>query len=243
MTKVLGIDSSSIVAAAAVLSEDKLLAEYIVNSKKMHSEKMMLIVDKVLKDSETALKELDAIGVAKGPGSFTGIRIGMACAQGMAHALGKPIIGINTLDGLAYNYNLMDAETLICPMINAQRKEIYTSLYRWDEGKLNRLWDYRLIKADLLAKELFLLKEKVIVLGDGVFLLKEVLNTCNIGSDCGIIFANPAFSMPRASSIAAAALDKYMQGEIDSCFSIKPFYIRKSSAEEKQEERYGTKSR
>lgn len=241
MTKVLGIDSSSIVAAAAVLSEEKLFAEYLVNNKKMHSEKMMLIVDKVLKDSETTAEELDVIGVAKGPGSFTGIRIGMACAQGIAHALNKPMIGINTLDGLSYN--LIGSKTLICPIINAQRKEVYTSLYRWDEGKLNRLWDYRLIKADLLVQELFSLKEKVTVLGDGVFLLKEVLNVCCSGSDCDIIFANPAFSMPRASSIAAAALDRYAQGEKDTCFSVKPFYIRKSSAEEKQEERYGTKSR
>ena len=126
MTHVLGIDTSSIVATIAIINEEKLLAEYIVNNKKTHSEKMMGVIDNVLADSGVELKDIDVVAVAKGPGSFTGIRIGMACAQGLAHALKKPMIGVNTLDGLAYN--LIGTGDLVCPMMDAQRQEVYFPL-------------------------------------------------------------------------------------------------------------------
>lgn len=241
MTRILGIDSSSIVATAAVLSEKKLFSEYIVNNKKTHSEKMMAIVDQVLKDSGLTINDIDAIAVAKGPGSFTGIRIGMACVQGMAHALNKPLIGVNTLDGLAYN--LMGTKDLLCPVINAQRQEVYTSLYRWEDCKLKRLWDYKLIKADTLLEELLGINENIVVLGDGLPILEDSLKNIGNQAEENIISAHPVFSMPRASSIATAALQEYIHGNIQDCFSIKPFYIRKSNAEEKWEEHHGAKSR
>jgi len=239
MTNVLGIDSSSIVATIAVVNEEKLMSEYIVNNKKNHSEKMMVVLKKVLGDLGITVNDLDVIAVAKGPGSFTGIRIGMACAQGMAHALNKPMIGVNTLDGLAYN--LMGSKDLICPVINAQRQELYTSLYCYKDEKLERLWDYKLIKADKLAQELLSLNTKVVLLGDGVPILKKALVKSHTSVE-NIVPAHPVFSMPRASSIAAAALREYGQGKAQDCFSIKPFYIRKSNAEEKWEERHGAKS-
>lgn len=239
MTQVLGIDSSSIVATIAVMNEEKLLSEYIVNNKKTHSEKMMVVLNQVLEDSGITVNDVDVVAVAKGPGSFTGIRIGMACAQGIAHALKKPMIGVNTLDGLAYN--LMGTRDILCPMINAQRHEVYTSLYRWEQDELKRLWDYRLIKADKLLKEISAFDKKVIVLGDGVHLLRKSMENISQVVE-NIIPAHPVFSMPRASSIAASALHEYNRGNTKDCFSIKPFYIRKSNAEEKWEERHGAKS-
>ncbi|HHX24141.1 MAG: tRNA (adenosine(37)-N6)-threonylcarbamoyltransferase complex dimerization subunit type 1 TsaB [Tepidanaerobacteraceae bacterium] len=240
MTHVLGIDTSSIVATIAIINEEKLLAEYIVNNKKTHSEKMMGVIDNVLADSGVELKDIDVVAVAKGPGSFTGIRIGMACAQGLAHALKKPMIGVNTLDGLAYN--LIGTGDLVCPMMDAQRQEVYTSLYRWEEGTLQRLWDYRLIKVDKLVRELLALNEKVITLGDGLPLLKRSLDVNNKDTNQNIVFAHQVLSMPRASSIAATGLNEYTLGRTEDYFSIKPFYIRKSNAEEKWEERHGGKS-
>jgi len=238
MTKVLSIDSSSIVTTVAVLDEEKLLAEYIENHKQGHSEKMMVIINNMLEDLEIAPKDLDVIAVAKGPGSFTGIRIGMACAQGIAHAINKPIVGVNTLDGLAYN--LMYSKDLICPVINAQRQELYTSLYCFNGEALERLWEYKLIKADELVKELIKLNQRVITLGDGTHILKQALEK-QLSKD-NIFFAHPVLSMPKASSIAAAALQDFRQGRAQDCFSIKPFYIRKSNAEEKWEEHHGAKS-
>lgn len=235
---ILGIDTSSMVAAAAVLSSDKLMAEYIVNNKKNHSEKMMQVVDRVLSDAGVTPKDLDAVAVARGPGSFTGIRIGMACAQGMAHVLGKPILGINTLDGLAYN--LMGEDSFICPVVDAQREEVYTCLYRWDDGLLKRLWEYRVVKARDLIRTLEALKEKVVILGDGVPVLKRASNQCkeDVGAWRFITVAHAVFSMPRASSIAAAGMKELKEGRVDNCYSIKPFYIRRSHAEEKWEEKH-----
>jgi tRNA threonylcarbamoyladenosine biosynthesis protein TsaB len=232
---ILGIDTSSIVASMAVLSEEKLVAEYTVNNKKTHSEKMMGVLDKVLEDSGFGLGDIDAIAVTKGPGSFTGIRIGMASAQGMAHALGIPIIGVNTLDGLAYN--LLESESLLCPVVDAQRGDVYTSLYRFEGDELVRLWRYEIIDAEALREKLTSLGKKVKILGDGVPVLNKVL-----GDPGKISPAHPVTMMPRASSVAALGLKQYIQGKVDDCFSVEPFYIRKSNAEEKWEERHGGKS-
>lgn len=237
---ILGIDTSSMVATAAVLSKEKLMAEYIVNNKKNHSEKMMQVLDRVLQDAGVTLEEVDAIAVAKGPGSFTGIRIGMACAEGIAHALGKPMVGVNTLDGLAYN--LMGEGAYICPVIDAQRQEVYTSLYRWREGQLLRFWDYAVEKGGTLVDKLLALKERVVVVGDGVPVLMRALSQKDQKAEEGlrrIIPAHPAFAMPRASSVAAAGMKDFEEGRFDTCYSIKPFYIRRSHAEEKWEEKYG----
>ncbi|MDI3480955.1 MAG: tRNA threonylcarbamoyladenosine biosynthesis protein TsaB [Tepidanaerobacteraceae bacterium] len=240
---ILGIDTSSMVATAAVMSPDKLMAEYIVNNKKNHSEKMMQVVDRVLQDSGISLADLDVVAVAVGPGSFTGIRIGMACAEGMAHALEKPMVGINTLDGLAYN--LMGETRLICPVMDAQRGQVYTCFYRWEGGKLKKLSEYEVIKAKDLLARLSSRKEQTVVLGDGLTVLARATDDGGQkvwGVDSLIAAAHPALSMPRASSIAAAALDEYARGKIDTCYTIKPFYIRRSHAEEKWEEQHGTAS-
>jgi tRNA threonylcarbamoyladenosine biosynthesis protein TsaB len=232
---ILGIDTSSIVATVAVVTEEKLLAEYIVNNKKNHSEKLMQVLDTVLKDSDLDIDDLDAIAVAKGPGSFTGLRIGMACAQGLAHASGMPIVGVNTLDALAYN--MIDVQGLLCPVINAQRQEMYTSLYRWEDGELIRLWDYEITSIRNLAQRLLQKTERVFILGDGVNILWPTVQDCN-----HIILAPQISLMPRASSVAAAGLQEFLSGKAESCFDLEPFYIRRSHAEEKWEESHGRKS-
>jgi len=237
---ILGIDTSSMVAAAAVMSREKLLAEYIVNNKKNHSEKMMQVVDRVLQDSGITPEDLDAVAVAIGPGSFTGIRIGMACAEGIAHALGKPMVGVNTLDGLAYN--LIGESSFLCPVVDAQRGEVYTCLYRWEGATLKRLWEYEVVKAKDLLARLSSLEDKAVVLGDGVPVLTGAPDEKGqkpAEAWKHIAAAHPAFAMPRASSVAAAAMDGYVRGRSDTCYTIKPFYIRRSHAEEKWEEQHG----
>lgn len=242
---ILGIDSSSIVATVAILSETKLLAEYTVNNKRNHSEKLMSVIDRVLKDSFTTLDDIDAIAVTCGPGSFTGIRIGVAQAQGIAHALNKPLVAVNTLDGLSYN--LMGQKGFICPVVDAQRQDVYTSLYKCSKGKPERLWGYELFDSKILVKRISKL-EKVILLGDGVSVIKKAIEDLvkeGMSKDqlSNISFAHPVLSMPKASSVAALGLDRFVaKDRIDSCYTIRPFYIRKSSAEEKWEERHGAKS-
>ncbi|TYP53315.1 tRNA (adenosine(37)-N6)-threonylcarbamoyltransferase complex dimerization subunit type 1 TsaB [Thermosediminibacter litoriperuensis] len=234
--KILGIDTSSAVATAALLHEDRLAAEFVLNNRHPHLEKLISMIDRLLTDSGTELKELDAVAVAVGPGSFTGIRIGMACAQGLSHVYGIPLVGVNTLDALAYN--LMHCGDLICPAVDAQRGEVYTCLYRWEEGELKRLGNYEVVKAEKLAERLLKLDEKTILLGDGAGLVTAALSE-GLPARGRINVAHRVFAMPRASSVAAAGLKDFLNGKTWNCFSIRPFYMRKSHAEEKWEERYG----
>ena len=132
--KILGLDSSGIVASVAIVEEDNLIAEYTVNYKKTHSQTLLPMLDELAKMTELDMDTIDAIAVAAGPGSFTGLRIGSATAKGLGLALKKPLVEIPTVDALAYN--LYDAKALICPIMDARRSQVYTGIYRFEDHKL-----------------------------------------------------------------------------------------------------------
>ena len=125
--KLLALDSSGLVASVAVAEEDNLIGEYTVNYKKTHSQTLLPMLDAVAKMIDLDLDTVDAIAIAKGPGSFTGLRIGSATAKGLGLALDKPIVEIPTVDGLAYN--LWGAKDLVCPLMDARRNQTYTGIY------------------------------------------------------------------------------------------------------------------
>ena len=127
--KILALDSSGLVASVAVAEDDNLIGEYTVNYKKTHSQTLLPMLDAVAKMVDLDLETIDAIAVAKGPGSFTGLRIGSATAKGLGLALDKPIVEIPTVDGLAYN--LWGAKDLVCPLMDARRNQVYTGLYEF----------------------------------------------------------------------------------------------------------------
>ena len=122
--KILALDSSGIVASVAIVEDNTLLAEYTVNYKKTHSQTLLPMLDEVAKMTELDLSTIDAIAVAAGPGSFTGLRIGSATAKGLALALKKPLVAVPTVEALAYN--LYDTNGLICPIMDARRNQVYT---------------------------------------------------------------------------------------------------------------------
>ena len=126
--KILGIDSSGMVASVAIVLDDILIAEYTMNHKRTHSETLLPMIDEIVKTSETKLEDLDAIAVAAGPGSFTGLRIGAATVKGLGLALGIPVIPVKTCEGLAFN--MWGTEGLICPIMDARRNQVYTGLYK-----------------------------------------------------------------------------------------------------------------
>ena len=132
--KILGLDSSGIVASVAIVEDENLIAEYTVNYKKTHSQTLLPMLDELVKMTELDLDTIDAIAVAAGPGSFTGLRIGSATAKGLGLALKKPLVEIPTVDALAYN--LYDSRALICPIMDARRSQVYTGIYRFQEHKL-----------------------------------------------------------------------------------------------------------
>ena len=135
--KILSLDSSGMVASVAILEDERLLAEYTVNYKKTHSQTLLPMLQEIAQMVELDLETVDAIAVAGGPGSFTGLRIGSATAKGLGLALKKPLVHVPTLEGLAYN--LFGTEKIICPMMDARRNQVYSGFYsfEWKDGEEN----------------------------------------------------------------------------------------------------------
>ena len=137
--KILALDSSGLVASVAVVEDDILVAEYTMNYKKTHSQTLLPMMKEKKKAISLDLNSIDAIAVAAGPGSFTGLRIGSATAKGLGLALDKPLIGIPTVDALAYNLYDTAPDTLICPIMDARRKQVYTGIYCFENHALKIL--------------------------------------------------------------------------------------------------------
>ena len=228
--RVLAIDTASNVATAAVVEDDKLLGESILNHKKTHSQKIMPMIEELLGDLELSVNDIDLFAVANGPGSFTGLRIGVAAMKGLAHAMGKPIVGVSTLAGLAYN--LPCAEHIIVPIMDARRNNVYTASYIWDEG-MRELGEPEAMSIEecIDACSGFL---DTIFVGDGVSVYKDYI-VSRLGEHA--IFAPASAMNQRASSIAMIAMEKAKNGEVDDYNSLKPFYLRKSQAERELEEK------
>ena len=154
--KILGLDSSGLVASVAVVEDDgtnsNLLAEYTVNYKKTHSQTLLPMLDEIANMIELDLNAIDAIAVAGGPGSFTGLRIGSATAKGLGLALGKPLVHIPTVDALAYN--LYGTDKIICPLMDARRNQVYTGVYEFQGDKLVALEPQMAVGIEVIAEKL-----------------------------------------------------------------------------------------
>ena len=160
--KILALDSSGLVASVALLEDDTLVAEYTMNYKKTHSQTLLPMLDEIKKAVELDLETLDAIAVAAGPGSFTGLRIGSATAKGLRLALNKPLIGVPTLEALAYNLYDTAPGTLVCPIMDARRKQVYTGVYAFENHNLITIKDQAALPMDELIRELNSLERPVI---------------------------------------------------------------------------------
>ena len=164
--KVLGIDSSGMVATVAVVEDTQMLAEYTINYKKTHSQTLLPMLDEVAKMIELDLNTIDAIAVAAGPGSFTGLRIGSATAKGLGLALKKPLVSVPTLEGIAYNF--CGSEKVICPMMDARRSQVYTGIYEFQENTLKVMEDQMAVPVEEVLEKLNQTGREVILAGDGV---------------------------------------------------------------------------
>lgn len=231
--RILSIDSATEAATCSVIEDDKLLGEITFNYKKQHSVILMTIIDNLLKNINKTINDIDGFVVSKGPGSFTGLRIGMATIKGLSQGTNKPFVSISSLDALAYNLAYTDG--IICPILNALRGNVYTALYSFNNNKLERLTDYMVISLEEL---LSLLKEKntsVTFIGDGVPLFKDSIKL----SIPNVKFAPTSLNVVKASALAELGLEKLLEGEYDDLYTSAPIYIRKSQAEREYEKRTG----
>ena len=229
--KILGIDTSTMAANVAVLEDDKLICEYTVNTKKTHSQKLMPMIENMLKLSDIEIKDIDAIGICVGPGSFTGLRIGMATAKAMAHVNNIPLIGVNSLEVLGANMDLCNKK--VCSILDAQRNQVYTCKYIFEDKKSKALEEINIMPIDDLLEELASTNEEWVIVGEAVYKYKEKIQAIS-----NITISSPSNNITKASSLCVVAKDKFEQNiEVHNCYDINPMYIRKSQAEEQYEEK------
>lgn len=230
--KILALDSSGIVASVAVVEDDTLLAEYTVNYKKTHSQTLLPMLDEVAKMTELDLNTIDAIAVAAGPGSFTGLRIGSATAKGLGLALSKPLVAVPTVDALAYN--LYDTEGLICPIMDARRNQVYTGIYCFESHHLVTVEKQTASAITDLIDKLNELGKPVTFLGDGVPVFRKIIGEA---LKVPYSFAPAHVNKQRAAAVAALGAIYYKEGKIQTAREHNPEYLRVSQAERERAER------
>ncbi len=235
--KILGLDSSGIVASVAIVEDDVLITEYTVNYKKTHSQTLLPMLDEIAKMTELDLNSIDAIAVAAGPGSFTGLRIGSATAKGLGLALKKPLIAIPTVEGLAYN--LYDISGLICPIMDARRKQVYTGIYRFTDHQLKVVEDQMAVPMETVIEKLNQYGEAVTFLGDGVPVFHELIAE---KMTVPYSFAPAHVNKQRAAAVAALGEIYYRQGKTETAMEHVPDYLRVSQAERERAEREAAKA-
>lgn len=229
--RILGLDSSGLVASVALVEDDNMLAEYTVNYKKTHSQTLLPMLDEIAKMIELDLKTIDAIAIAGGPGSFTGLRIGSATAKGLGLALHKPLVQVPTVDGLAYN--LFGCQNIVCPLMDARRNQTYTGLYEFDENGMHVLESQCAVGIDEIIEKVNELGRSVTFLGDGVSVFRGFIEeNCKVPFS----FAPAHMNKQRAGAIAALGEIYYKAGKIQTAEEHKPDYLRLSQAERERME-------
>ena len=221
---ILGIDTSTNVGTVAIYSDTKgTLGEISVNINKTHSENIMVMIDELFKLTNTTINDIDKIAVSIGPGSFTGIRIGVAVAKGLASATNCKIVGINELDVIAGNSTSNECE--ICSIIDARKERGYYCTFKYENGILKQLEDY---KVGELREFLETRKEiRTVYLGDGAINYKNLIS--NIVGENGL-FAPKSLNLPRASVVAELGINNE-----DNLYTMEPIYLSKSQAEREKE--------
>lgn len=242
--RVLAIDSSGLTATVAVVEDTQTVAEYTINYKKTHSQTLLPMIDEVVKMTELDLNTIDAIAVAGGPGSFTGLRIGSATAKGLGLALNKPLIHVPTVDGLAYN--VFGCEDIICPIMDARRNQVYTGIYTFSkkagEKEGTNLVEpvFQVIKMQMavsieeLAERLNRYRRPVVFLGDGVPVYENILAE---KLTVPYSFAPAYMNRQRAAVVGTLGIQYYKAGKFETAEEHRPDYLRVSQAERERAQR------
>jgi len=227
--KVLGIDTSTSCGSVGLTDNGEVISDYLLNIPVTHSERLLGAIEFVLKEARCNIENIDGLAISLGPGSFTGLRIGVSTIKGLAFTTGKPVVGISTLDVLASQ--IATTPYLICPILDARKKEVYTAFYRYKEGNsLKRISPYQAIRPEDLVKNI---KEQTIFLGDGVKTYGELLLK---SLPSLVIFPPGPLHFSHGSMVAKLGSELLQKGEYLDLATFVPIYIRSSEAEIKWQE-------
>ena len=226
---ILALDSSAVVATAAIATEKQLLAEYTVNNGNTHSETLLPRVESVLAALGLSVGDIDLLAASAGPGSFTGVRIGVATLKGLAFDMDKPCVEVSTLEAIAENLRV--CRGLICPVMNARRSQVYTALFRSDGERLTRLMPDRALPLEELNRVLSAYGEPVYLSGDGYDLAQKGLPNVTLAP------VPARLRHQSAASVASVALRADGEGEVKTDASFAVHYLRPSQAERERLEK------
>lgn len=229
---ILAIDSSAKAASAAVVSEEAVLASFHLDVKLTHSQTLMPMCQQVLACAGLTMEDIHGIAVSKGPGSFTGLRIGMAAVKGLAFAKNLPCVGVSTLKSLAYN--LQGFEGIACAVMDARRNQVYNALFALRDGTVSRLCEDRAISVEELKAELSDFNQPVFLVGDGAQLCLRAMPEFP-----RLRLAPLAVRTARAASVGVAALPDFLSGNTVDAETLMPAYLRLPQAQRELLEREG----
>jgi len=229
--KVLGIDTSTLASSVAVVEDNRLICEYTINTKKTHSQKLMPMIENMLSISDLDINDMDMIAICEGPGSFTGLRIGMATAKAISHVNNLPIVSVNSLEILAANMNLCDKK--ICSILDAQKTQVYTGQYKYENNELVEIKPIDVVEIDELIEGLVNSNEEWIIVGEAVYKYEDKIKNKN-----NLHIPSSSHNVNKASSLCVIASQKYNKNlNINDCYNVNPLYIRKSQAEVQYDEK------
>ncbi len=219
--KILAVDSSAKACSVAIIDDNRILGSFFINTALTHSQTLVPMIDSLLINTNTKLDSIDCFAVSAGPGSFTGVRIGVSAIKGMAMPLNKPCIAVSTLEAMAYN--VIDRDCVVCSVMDARCNQVYNALFRITDGVITRLCDDRALSILDLADELKDYNENIILVGDGAELCYNSFKELNID----ISLAVEARRYQNAEGVAFASLDK----QKISAAELMPAYLRLPQAE------------
>ncbi len=228
--KILSVESSAVAAGVALIEDGILLGESYLNVGLTHSCTLMPMIESLLQNANVSVCDVDLFAVANGPGSFTGVRIGVATVKGLAQPLGKKCVGVSTLYAMAHN--LLGTDALICCAMDARCRQVYTALFESKDGRIMRITEDDAVSLDALCETLRGVQRKIIFVGDGAELCYTAF--CDVLPD--VCIAPPALRYQRASSVAAAALAQGVENAV-SAQDLSVSYLRLSQAERERKQK------
>lgn len=231
--KILAVEAAANVCSVALCEDARLLGDIIVNNKKTHSQVLMPMLEELLLQCGVEFEEVDALAVSVGPGSFTGLRIGVSSVKGLAYAKNKPVYGVSTLEAMAYK--LPGCGDLVVPIMDARRNQVYCAAYAWTDEGLQEKIAPTAMGIDALCESLTALNKPCMFLGDGVPVHQAYIAE-TMGENAR--FAPVSAALQSAAAVAACALAKAAAGEkAETYATLQPIYLRKSQAEREYDEK------